>query len=45
MKINSSGDSLWTKQFGGTSDDMGYSVQALSDGGYILSGYSEVLEP
>ncbi|MBP9082406.1 MAG: T9SS type A sorting domain-containing protein [Bacteroidia bacterium] len=40
MKINSSGDSLWTKQFGGTSDDMGYSVQALSDGGYILSGYS-----
>ncbi|MBL0342533.1 MAG: T9SS type A sorting domain-containing protein [Bacteroidetes bacterium] len=40
MKINSFGDSLWTKQFGGTSDDMGYSVQSLSDGGYIVSGYS-----
>ena len=38
IKTNAGGDTLWTKTFGGTSDDDGYSVQETTDGGYILSG-------
>lgn len=34
-------DTLWTKAFGGASDDIGYGIQQLSDGGYIIVGYTE----
>ncbi len=38
VKINAAGDTAWTRTFGGTSDDEGYSVQQTVDGGYIVSG-------
>ena len=41
IKTNANGDSLWSKTFGGTSEDYGYSVQQTSDGGYIICGYTE----
>jgi len=41
IKTNSSGDTLWTKTFGGVADERGYSVQQTSDGGYIVAGYTE----
>jgi len=31
-------DTLWTKTFGGSGKDIGYSVQQTIDGGYILCG-------
>jgi len=34
-------DTLWTKTFGGSSGDLGMSVQQTSEGGYIVAGYTE----
>jgi hypothetical protein len=38
IKTNASGDSLWSKSIGGTSDDFGECVHQTSDGGYIIVG-------
>ena len=40
IKTNTSGDTLWTRTYGGTSADKGNSVQQTSDGGYIVAGYT-----
>jgi len=37
-KLNSSGNKVWFKHFGGGSNDYGYSIQQTSDGGYIVAG-------
>ena len=38
LKLNIDGDSMWTKTFGGSHIDEGYSVSNTSDGGYIIGG-------
>lgn len=38
LKIDSNGDLVWTKTYGGTASEIGSAVQQTSDGGYILSG-------
>ena len=38
VKTNATGDTAWTRAYGGTSEDEGYSVQQTADGGYIVAG-------
>jgi hypothetical protein len=38
IKTNSNGDTLWTRTYGGTGKDIGFSVQQTLDGGYIIAG-------
>ena len=40
IKTNSSGDTLWTKTFGGSGSDASFSVQQTSDGGHIITGFT-----
>ena len=40
VKLNSSGDIIWQKCFGGTDDDVAFSIQQTSDGGFIVAGYT-----
>jgi len=39
VKVNSIGDTMWTKTFGSELHDGFHSVQQTLDGGYILAGY------
>ena len=45
IKTNSSGDTLWTKTYGGADNDYGLSVQQTTDGGYILTGFTHSYGP
>jgi len=37
-KLDSSGNKVWFKHYGGTNEDIAYSIQQTSDGGYIVAG-------
>jgi hypothetical protein len=43
IKTDSIGDTLWTRTFGGGSDDVGYSVQPTNDGGFVVAGMTKSL--
>ena len=38
IKTDASGDTLWTKTYGGLGNDNGAAVKQTSDGGYIIAG-------
>ncbi|MFZ5979020.1 MAG: FlgD immunoglobulin-like domain containing protein [Candidatus Zixiibacteriota bacterium] len=38
LKLDSLGDTLWTRTFGGDDTDYGYDIEQTSDGGFILVG-------
>lgn len=38
IKVDSVGDTIWTRTFGGTNVENGYSVVQTSDGGYVVTG-------
>ncbi len=41
IKLNSKGDIVWKKTYGGGRGDMIYAVHATSDGGFVIGGKSE----
>src|SRR5205814_685964 len=43
IKTDAGGDTLWTKAFGGTGDEEGFSVVQSNDSGYIVCGYTNSL--
>jgi hypothetical protein len=43
IKVAANGDSLWGHIYGGSEIDIGYSVKATTDGGYIIAGCTELL--
>jgi len=38
VKTDASGNTLWTRTYGGTDSDLAQSVQQTADGGYIIAG-------
>ena len=40
IRTDANGDTLWTRTFGGSSFDLGSSVQQTSDGGFVLAGWT-----
>ncbi|MFW9831228.1 MAG: hypothetical protein ACFFD8_05590 [Candidatus Thorarchaeota archaeon] len=42
LRIDSAGNLIWHKQFGGRVDDAGYDLVECPDGGFILVGYRDV---
>ena len=41
MKTNASGDTLWTRTYGGISAELANSIQQTTDGGYIVAGWTK----
>ncbi len=40
VKLDSSGNLLWQKTYGGSASDMAYSIDLTTDGGFIVAGVS-----
>ena len=41
VKTDADGDTLWTRTFGGDSEDVACSFEQTEDGGYIIAGYTD----
>jgi hypothetical protein len=41
LKVDSGGDTLWTRAFGGVGNDGGATVRQASNGGYIVAAWTE----
>lgn len=44
IKTDADGDSLWTRTYGGDFEDRAYSVRQLTDGGYVVCGWTQLFD-
>ena len=44
VKLNASGEEIWSRPIGGKEDDVFYDIQKAADGGYILAGETHSAE-
>jgi len=44
VKLNSTGNIQWQKSLGGSNNDYAQSIQTVSDGGYVVAGYSRSID-
>ncbi len=44
VRTDGDGDTLWTRNYGGSADDEAYCVRQTGDGGFIVAGYTESVE-
>ena len=42
LKTDSSGDTLWTRTYGGSDEDGGYCLRETSDNGFIIAAYKTI---
>jgi len=40
IKVDSNGDCVWAKAYGGSGYDRGYTITKSDDGGYVIAGYT-----
>ncbi len=40
LRIDANGDLIWSRTFGGSQTDHGWSVRQTIDGGFIIAGYT-----
>jgi hypothetical protein len=41
LKVNTDGDTMWTRTYGGEDDERGLSIQGTSNGGFIVAGWTK----
>lgn len=41
VKLNANGKIVWQKCYGGSEEELAYAVHTASDGGFVLTGYTE----
>jgi len=44
IKIDTNGSVIWNKTYGSLQSEMGYSIQAINEGGYIIAGTTHSIE-
>jgi hypothetical protein len=45
VRFDAAGDTLWTRMYGGESEDVGWDVVEVPDGGFFIAGYTEAPGP
>jgi len=45
MRLNLNGDTLWTRKYGGSGNDGGYSIDKIGNSGFIIGGTSFSFNP
>lgn len=41
IRVDASGDTIWSRTYGGSGSDAAYAFAQTTDGGFIVAGYTE----